>query len=203
MTSYLPTVPTPARGGFLLETERLIIADWDGAEIPAFRPIASDPAVMRYIGTGSPWSDARITAFVERQISRGMRGELALWKVIERNSGRLIGLCGLQPLLETGEIEIGWWLTPDRWGRGLATEAATRVLRYALDSRGLDRVIAITQVPNLASQRVAAKIGLRYVATLPFGDLGGEPPTIPIALFSTDGRLPRSIDPYLNHGVDE
>lgn len=186
----------------VFETERLIIADWRGDELPLFRRIAADPEVMRYIGTGDPWSDTRIAGFIDRQLQRGLRREIALWKLVERESGELIGLCGLQPLLATEAVEIGWWLTPSRWGRGLATEAASRLLRFALESLPLPRVVAITQVPNIRSQHVAARIGLRYVGTIPFGDLGGEPSGIPIAFFSSDGSFPESVRPG-SHPGDE
>ena len=56
------------------------------------------------------------------------------WKLQRKPDGRLIGLCGLQalPLGCRYEVEIGWWLTPRYWGRGLATEAASAALNAAL-----------------------------------------------------------------------
>ena len=60
--------------------------------------------------------------------------------------------------LDSPEVEIGWHLHPDVWGRGIATEAATRVLGHASD---LPRIVAVTHPDNEASQRVARRLGMR------------------------------------------
>jgi len=52
----------------ILETQRLILDTWQSADWTAFRPIATDVEVMRYITGGVPWSDEQIRSFVDRQI---------------------------------------------------------------------------------------------------------------------------------------
>jgi ribosomal-protein-alanine N-acetyltransferase len=74
----------------------------------------------------------------------------------------LIGFCGLQPLPESEEIEIGWWLARDWWGRGLATEAARVALRDGFERVGLERILAIAQPANTASIGVMQKLGMRF-----------------------------------------
>ena len=130
-----------------------------------FRAIAADPDVVRYIGDGTPWPEERSRQFVERQIALlGERG-FCLWKLVPRlrdGAGGLIGFCGLQPLPETEEIEIGWWLARDWWGRGLATEAARVVLRDGFERARLERIVAIAQPANTASIGIMRKIGMRF-----------------------------------------
>lgn len=75
-----------------------------------FRTIAADPDVMRYIGDGTPWAEERSRQFVERQIALFDERAFCLWKLVPKQGGGLIGFCGLQPLPDTGDIEIGWWL---------------------------------------------------------------------------------------------
>jgi ribosomal-protein-alanine N-acetyltransferase len=84
--------------------------------------------------------------------------------MVRKTDGETIGSCGLQPLEIGGrdEVEVGWWLARGCWGKGLATEAARSVLRYAFERAGLARVIAIAMPENLASRRIMEKIGMRY-----------------------------------------
>ena len=79
---------------------------------------------MRYIGDGTPWPEERSRQFVERQIALFDQRGFCLWKLVARLHNEApvpIGFCGLQPLPESEEIEIGWWLARAWWGRGLAT----------------------------------------------------------------------------------
>ena len=146
----------------LLETNRLVIAEWLPEDWADFRPIASDPDVMRYIGRGEPWSDDHIRRFVNTQIQRSAACGFCLWKLSEKASRSLIGFCGLQHLSRTGEIEIGWWLAKSSWGKGLAAEAGRAVLHHAFEGVCLRRVVAIAQPPNRASLRVMQKLGMKY-----------------------------------------
>ena len=77
---------------------------------------------------------------------------------------RLIGRCGLNPKRFFDgqlEVEVGYHLARPFWGRGLATEAARAVRDYGFDRLGFDRLISIITIGNIASERVAVKIGMR------------------------------------------
>jgi RimJ/RimL family protein N-acetyltransferase len=146
-------------------TTRLDLAEWELGDKQALRPIATDPEVMRYIAGGIPWSDEQIREFVLRQMGHAAERGFCLWKLLLREpraAGRIAGLCGLQPLVGTEEIEIGWWLERDLWGRGLATEAARAALEFAWERAGLTRVVAIARAENTASRRIMEKLGMRY-----------------------------------------
>jgi len=152
-----------------------------------FRAIAADPDVMRYIGDGKPWPEERARQFVERQIALfGERG-FCLWKLLPKQGGGLIGFCGLQPLpetepetlLETAEIEVGWWLARAWWGRGLATEAARVALRDGFERVGLQRIVAIAQPANTASIGIMRKLGMRFEQMT-------ESRGIPVVLYARD-----------------
>ena len=152
-----------ARPAFLT-TERLELHTWQAEDAEAFRPIASDPRVMRYISEGTPWPDERIREFVARQIRVQAERGFSLWWLAPRGESRLIGFCGLQPLpgWPEPEIEVGWWLAPDCWGRGLASEAARRAVDFGLQEVGLARIVAIAQPANRASLRVMEKLDMRF-----------------------------------------
>jgi len=60
------------------------------------------------------------------------------------------------------EVEIGWWLAPAYWGKGLATEAARQALAYGFEVGNLYRIVAIAQSANRDSLRVMERIGMRF-----------------------------------------
>jgi RimJ/RimL family protein N-acetyltransferase len=153
------------------------LSNWGPDDWPAFHAIASDPEVMRYIATGMPWPEQQSREFVERQMTLYGARKFCLWKLTPRDGGPLIGFCGLQPLPETTEIEIGWWLARTHWGRGLATEAARMALRDGFERLRLTRIVSIAQPANTASVHIMRKLGMRYEGMR-------EARGIPVALYA-------------------
>jgi len=93
----------------MLETKRLLLLPWRTQDAEAFRPIATDPQVMRYITGGKPWSGEQIEDFIERQIAGLERNGFCLWRLLRKQQpGRLIGFCGLQPWRDRPGLEIGY-----------------------------------------------------------------------------------------------
>lgn len=170
----------------VMGTERLLIENWQADDWQAFRYIATNPQVTRYIGDGQTWDDERIQQWVIRQIDNYAEHGFALWKLVEKKSGRLIGFCGLQYLADTGEIEIGWWLAEDCWGKGFATEAAKSVLKYGMEPLQLKRIIAIAHSENRASINVMKKLGMKFEKHTDGKELGLIVQDIPITLYSID-----------------
>ena len=146
----------------ILETNRLRFATWIKEDWKEFQKIATDPLVVRYLGTGEPWPDERIQEFVARQMENWERHGICLWKLLPKDDDTLIGICGLQHLPEGPDVEIGWWLAPSYWGQGLATEAARHALAYGFEVCNLERIVAIAQAANRDSLRVMERIGMRF-----------------------------------------
>jgi RimJ/RimL family protein N-acetyltransferase len=157
---------------FQIQTRRATVREWTGADHEAFRSVASDPRVMRYIGDGSAWTDEQMHAFIARQQDSVRQHGFCLGPLIENASGGLIGQAGLQYLGTTGDVEIGWWLAPHCWGRGLGTEVASAVLRFAFDTAKLRRVVAIAHPENLASIRIMQTIGMMFRGLVLRSELG-------------------------------
>jgi RimJ/RimL family protein N-acetyltransferase len=145
----------------ILETDRLILSAWQASDWLAFRPIATDAEVMRYITGGVPWTDERIQSFVNRQVELFSERGFCRWKLLLKPAQEMIGFCGVGFWGESLDPEIGWWLARPYWGRGLATEAARVALRDALERVRLDRVISIARPANTASTRIMEKLGLK------------------------------------------
>ncbi|MGD0426636.1 MAG: GNAT family N-acetyltransferase [Candidatus Acidiferrales bacterium] len=135
---------------------------WQPDDWLLLRPIATDPEVMRYISDGKPWPDERTREFVGRQVAHFDRFGYCLWKLLLKGSPEMIGFCGLQPLDDAAETEIGWWLARAWWGQGLATEAARVALTDGFERAGLNRIVAVALAANRPSIHVMEKLGMKY-----------------------------------------
>ena len=153
----------------IIETERLLLREFVLSDGPDIFRINSDPEVVRYAEGVTPSS-------LEEQIGYLRDGPLAdysrygygRWAIEERDSGRLIGMCGPKMLSSLGDVEIGYRLQRDRWGLGLATEAALATRDHARDQLGFDHVIALIMRENAASVRVAEKLGMTCTGPIRF-----------------------------------
>jgi [ribosomal protein S5]-alanine N-acetyltransferase len=148
---------------FPIVTARLHLRPLRRDDLDALAGVYLHPQVERWIGSHTREDVEReITLQLEHQASRGW----SFWAVEDRETGRVIGDCGLQPLEHRGhEVELGYDLHPDVWGRGLATEAVRAVVEQAFGPLGVDRVVAVVKPEHLASRRVLEKAGLQLAGT--------------------------------------
>jgi RimJ/RimL family protein N-acetyltransferase len=163
------TAPSP------LQTDRMSLDPWTESDFTLLEALARTPAVMRHIGDGTTWTDARI-ADVGAHVLEHWRAHGFGWRVarvggtptrVARVGGTPIGLIALNFAgegagVDAREYEIGWWLAPGAWGRGLAREGAAAVRDEAFAQVGAPSIIARIQPANAASRAVAAAIGLSY-----------------------------------------
>jgi len=141
-------------------TERLRLRPFETGDAQALFALFRRPEVGRYTG-GAHASVADSRRLIETHHRHQAAHGFALWAIEERDGGRLVGEAGLQLLEQRGpEVEIGWVLDPDVWGRGYATEAARRWLEVGFADLALDRVIATILPANAASQAVASRLGM-------------------------------------------
>ena len=145
-----------------LVTDRLLIRPFVPADLDALHAVYGDPQVMRW--AGGVHDRAGTERALRAHIARHAEDGRAFWAVGGRDGEGRVGDCGLGLL--GGEVEIGWTLRRDRWGRGLAAEAARAVLAEALGPLGLDRVVATIHRDNSASVRVAEELGMTPDGTL-------------------------------------
>jgi len=141
-----------------LETERLILRAMTERDFEAFAAFMADPDVMRYL-TGEPMS--RSEAWRSLAISLGhwqLRG-YGTWGVERKSDGAFIGRVGMLNPEGWPALEVGWTLGKPYWGQGYATEAARAAMNYAFLTQPLDRVISCIDPENLASQKVALRLG--------------------------------------------
>ena len=149
-----------------LETERLIIRHWREDDWLLVRPMSLDPEVMQYIGHYQPWSEDETRQFVSNRMSDYERNGWTMWPLMLKEADAFIGYCGFLRRMYgeyKGEVEIGYALARDAWGRGLAAEAGTTILKYGFESLNFERVIASARPENARSIRVMEKMGMRSI----------------------------------------
>ena len=123
----------------------------------------ADPRVARWHGGAQ--NRTQVEAMLVAQARQAASDGFCLWWWRERSSGMLIGYAGLNRDRVEDEpvVEAGWSVTPERWGEGLATEAARASVSWGLDRLGLTRIVSFTLPDNHGSRRVMEKLGMAYV----------------------------------------
>jgi RimJ/RimL family protein N-acetyltransferase len=126
----------------------------------ALMGIFSDPVAMRYYPNTKSRQEAEEWV---RRVQESYRDHgFGLWVAVLEDSGEFVGQCGLtvQEVEGKEEIEIGYLFLRKSWGQGLATEAARAARDHGFHMPGCERLVSLIDPGNLASRRVAAKVGL-------------------------------------------
>lgn len=144
----------------VIETSRLRLRPYRADDDEAMFALYSDPRVMRYWSFPSWVEVAQARGYLEKARAGMDSGEIFPWAIADRASDRLIGALTLHSLhVEQLRAEVGYSLSPDYQGRGLAAEALRCGLAHAFDVLGLVRVEADIDPRNVASWRLLEKIG--------------------------------------------
>lgn len=147
-----------------IQTPRLLLRRWNDDDLAPMAEINADPEVMRWIADGSVRDPGQTAQSIELWEEEWDEEGFGLFAVELLASGELIGFTGLSVPRFLPEVlpavEIGWRLGRQYWGQGYASEAAHAALEFALQDRGLDRVVSISTVGNDASENVMRKLGM-------------------------------------------
>lgn len=148
----------------VIRTHRLIIRAWRVDEVDRFLDIYRRPEVVRWFPGEPVVNRQEAVQRIERNLSQlAADPRFGRWAVVDRSRGIPAGTVILQPLPDgDGEVEIGWHLHPDSWGRGFASEAARAVLERAF-ADGLSELWAVTDFDNRRSAAVCRRIGMRLL----------------------------------------
>lgn len=146
----------------VFETERLIARRLQPSDIASMLVVYGDADAMRWVGDGQPITEEQCVKWLEvTENNYRLRG-YGMFTLVERNSGEIIGFCGLVHPGGQIEPEIKYALKRHYWGLGLATEAAMALLDFGAAVKGLRHVIATAAPENIASHRVLLKAGMEY-----------------------------------------
>lgn len=145
-----------------LETERLVLRPMLESDFDALLRIFTDVKVMAAFDH-DPFTHEQMSRWLQRNLDHQTQYGYGLFSVILKETGELIGDCGLEQMEDQGAAELGYDFRSDFWNQGFATEAAMAVRDYAFHVLKLPHLISLIRVGNLSSRRVAEKAGMTLV----------------------------------------
>jgi ribosomal-protein-alanine N-acetyltransferase len=151
----------------MLETERLFFRPMTEADLPWLIEMRSPEPVNRYLGGTRMQNPERLAQRLKFYIECYDKFGFGCCVMGLKATGELIGTSGLQPLEDTGEIEVGYNLSERFWGQGYGFECAFGWLKYGFEKCGIERIVAVSYPENTASWRIMEKCGMTYEKTEP------------------------------------
>ena len=144
----------------ILETPRLLLREMTTSDLPAICRVLQDEKTM--YAYEHAFSDEEAQAWLNNQLRRYREDGFGLWATVLKESGEIIGQCGITLQDVNGEWvpEVGYLFERAYWHQGFATEAAIACKEYAFSVLGLDTVYTIIRDNNIASQNVAKRNGM-------------------------------------------
>jgi ribosomal-protein-alanine N-acetyltransferase len=150
MRMQIPTLTTP----------RLLLRPFTLADLHPLFVILQEPDIFKYFPRTSPPPLEKVERIINEQLVQYGQYGFGQWAVELHEIPGLIGWCGLNHLPETDEDEVAYLLSQSVRGQGYATEGAKASLEFGFEKSGLKRIIALVHPENIASRRVAEKIGM-------------------------------------------
>ncbi len=158
-----------------LETDRLILRQWQDSDLIPFAKMSSDPEVMRYFP--NTLSREQSDALAEKIRDKIQKFGYGFWAIEIKETAEFAGFCGLNtpdPQLPFGpSVEVGWRLARPFWKRGYATEAATMAINFGFKELSLIDIVSFTVPANIPSRNVMTRLGFQFDGTT------FEHPTLP------------------------
>jgi RimJ/RimL family protein N-acetyltransferase len=147
-----------------LETERLILRLMAQSDFDDLYLIFTDPKVMAAFDHPL-FTCEQMQHWLQRNLDHQNEYGYGLFSVLLKETGELIGDCGLEEMDVNGVrmAELGYDFRSEFWNQGYASEAARAVRDYAFNVLQLPRLVSLIRVGNVASQRVAEKVGMTLV----------------------------------------
>jgi len=146
----------------ILETERLFLREMTMGDFDALYAVLSDPEIMQHY----PYSfdEERVRSWIERNMKRYTDDGFGLWAVCLKDTGEMIGDCGLTLQNIDGQIlpEIGYHIRRDQQRKGYAKEAAMAVRDWAFQNTEYPALYSYCKYTNVGSFKTAESIGMHF-----------------------------------------
>lgn len=151
----------------ILTTDRLLLREMDPEDFDALYAVLADPGIMRHYPHA--FDAPGVRGWIERNMERYRNDGFGLWAVCLKDTGEMIGDCGLTLQNIDGEIlpEIGYHIRGDCQRRGYAGEAAAAVRDWAFRHTDYPALYSCCKSTNVASYRTAETIGMRFDREFP------------------------------------
>ncbi len=145
-----------------IETPRLRLRPFAAGDVDELHRLWTDPGVRKYIWDDEVISREQAEAAVEASLAHFRDTGRGLWAAFPLEGGELLGFCGHWFFRDPPELELLYGVATEHWGKGLATEMSRAMIRYGFEELALDRIVASTDAPNVASVRVMEKSGMSF-----------------------------------------
>ncbi len=176
-----------------VRTERLLMRGWRDEDHEAFARILAEPLVAQGMGAKTGLTPGEAWRHMAQMAGHWELKGFGNWVLEELDSGEVVGRAGLYFPSGWPDLEIGWLVAREHWGKGYAPEAGRASALWAQEELGRDHIVSVIDPANDRSIRVAEKLGeslegdfqygefdlLVYGADLPLGSAGeraGTPP---------------------------
>ncbi len=147
----------------MLETQRLRLKPILESELDIFHQILVDPYVRRYLCDDKVFSLQQTSEMLQESQKLFQEEKLGLWFIETKNKTEIIGFVGLWYFFSENQPQLAYALLPHQTKQGYATEAAARILEYSFEELNYNYLLASCDRPNLESQQVAKRLGMKQV----------------------------------------
>jgi ribosomal-protein-alanine N-acetyltransferase len=161
------TIPQPKDLHLELETPRLKLRPWTVDDVDAMWTYASQPEFPKLMSWAAHTDKAQTRAYLESVQKELAAGSDVNWAII--HDGAIVGSIELGSIRwqlaawRVDRCELGYWLAPELWRKGLMTEAAHAVLVFGFQELVLNKITVGCLEQNVASRRVIEKLGFRFI----------------------------------------
>ena len=168
------------------ETERLRLRELTVDDAAFVMELVNEPAWLRFIGDRNVHSLDDARGYIARgPLASYAKHGFGLWAVELSATGEPIGMCGLVKRQTLEHFDLGFAFLSRHWGHGYARESAAAVVERARELFHLPKLVAITDLDNLPSQKVLTSVGFRYDKLIHLSESGEE-----LALYELDLTRP-------------
>jgi ribosomal-protein-alanine N-acetyltransferase len=146
---------------YFMKSERIGFKTWDEESIFHALDLWGDIQVTRFIG--GPFDEEYINTRLRNEINIQNTHNIQYWPIFLKENNEFVGCCGVRPYNnKTTTLEIGFHIKASAWGKGIASEAAKRVIRHAFDDLHVERIFAGHNPNNSASKVLLEKLGFQF-----------------------------------------
>lgn len=147
----------------ILSTERLILREINLNDTSFIFELMNSKGWLEFIGdrgihTQEDAKDYIVNSYLKSYQDNGYGSYL----LVTKNDQTILGICGLFNRAQLEDVDIGFALLPEHFGKGYAFEAASAILKYAVNDLQISKIKAITTFENKSSQKLLEKIGLHF-----------------------------------------
>ncbi len=147
----------------IFQTPRLILRRFTEADAPLLLQLNSNPEVLKYLHEPLLETEEQALHVIHNIIFPQYKNNLGRWAIHLNDSNQFIGWCGLKYLSDTDEIDLGYRLMQQFWGKGYAFEAAKYTVTYGFEQLHLKTIVGRAHIDNTASLKILEKVGMQFL----------------------------------------